>query len=102
MKKWAVIIMLFITSAGTFFPCCLIDDCCVDKSGSTSHNENQQKEKGNCSPFFACAACAAFVELAKPIQLTEPVFQKAVHPEKMFSSILSGYFHSFWQPPRLV
>ena len=99
MKKWAVIIMLFITSAGTFFPCCLVDDCSADKPAS-SHNENKQKEEGTCSPFFACTACAAFVEITKPLQLTEPVFQKPIHHEKVFSFILSNYSHSFWQPPR--
>lgn len=99
MKRWAVIIMLFITSAGTFLPCCLLDDCCVDQA-ALSPNENEHKEEGTCSPFFACITCAGFVEITKPLQLTVLVFHKPIHEEIEFIFIPSNYIHSFWQPPR--
>lgn len=91
--------MLFITTAGTFIPCCSIDDCCADQLADTaSHNEH--KDEGTCSPFFACATCPVSVELAKSIQLDFQATENLVHYEDTITFILPSYSSSFWQPPR--
>jgi hypothetical protein len=99
MKKWSILILLLITAAGTFIPCCGVDDCCADQIAKSTRHEKRQTE-GTCSPFFACASCSGFVELSKPIQLIQPVVEKQVHHENIVKFNLATYFSSFWQPPR--
>jgi hypothetical protein len=99
MKKGLVFILLLIIAAGTFFPCCEIDDCPADRISSNTTNHDNKKE-GNCSPFFACATCQGFAELAKPIRLTGPIIEKIVHHQTIVKLNLPTYFSSFWQPPR--
>lgn len=99
MKKWLVLLLFFITAAGTFIPCCSVDSCCTDQLATSANHEKRQTE-GTCSPFFACATCPGSVELAKPIQLIQPVIEKQVHHEQLVQYNLTTYPSSFWQPPR--
>jgi hypothetical protein len=99
MKSWVALILVMITAAGTFVPCCGVDDCCAGQFAASSNQEKHQAE-GTCSPFFACAACPGFVELVNRIQLVQPLFAKQVHHERMVNHNLTTYFSSFWQPPR--
>lgn len=98
MKKWIVFILLFITAAGTLIPCCQEDDCVTDQL-TASPTENNHKKEGACSPFFSCATCPSFVELAKSIQILPPIVEKLVHHEMVIPG-LKGYSTAFWQPPR--
>jgi hypothetical protein len=98
MKKWLVLILLLITAAGTFVPCCGIDDCCADQAIAANHNNHENE--GICSPFFACATCSASVELTKTIQLDFPSAESLVHQHAIMKSDLPSYSSSFWQPPR--
>jgi hypothetical protein len=66
MQKWLALLLLMITTAGTVIPCCLVDDCKADQAAVKGPGGRQE---GNCSPFFACATCAGFVEVSKPIQI---------------------------------
>lgn len=99
MKKWLVLLLLIITSAGTIIPCCDIDDCCVDQFENSPNHEKNQSE-GSCSPFFACGTCAGFVELSKLIYLIQSVPEKQVHHEQVTRFHLTTYAASYWQPPR--
>lgn len=99
MKKLLVFILLLITTAGTVFPCCQVDDCAADQLTSATNEENHVPE-GTCSPFFACATCPGFVELAKPIQIQQPMAVKHVHHAKIVSLLLPTYSASLLQPPR--
>jgi hypothetical protein len=101
VKNWLVIILLIITAAGTFIPCCGVDDCCADEFAATSNHKDHQSE-GTCSPFFACATCPGFVLLSDRIQIIQPVPVKQVHHEEIVNHILSTYASSFWQPPRYL
>jgi len=101
MKRWLVIILLFITGAGTFIPCCEVDDCQADQLTS-SQKSDDNKEEDNCSPFFACATCPGFVELSKPIQLIQPLVQLQVHHTDFISLTLSTYSAKLFQPPRIA
>jgi len=99
MKKWLVLILLFIVVAGTIVPCCAVDDCCADHLTNTT-NHDKHKNEGTCSPFFACPTCPGFVELSKALQLVEPIVEKTVHHEVIVKFNLPTYSASFWQPPR--
>src|SRR3954447_24789143 len=99
MKKWLVFILLLITTAGTFIPCCSIDNCSADRPANTSNHQKHQNE-GTCSPFFACATCPGFVELAKPIQLAKPLVEKIIYYQSILKFSLPTFSSSFWQPPR--
>jgi len=99
MKKWIAFILLLITVTGSFIPCCGVDDGCEDQF-SSSTGGNDHEEEGSCSPFFSCTTCPGFVELTKPIQLIQPMFEKQVHHEWVVIFDLSAYLPSFWQPPR--
>jgi hypothetical protein len=99
MKKWLAILLVLITAAGTFIPCCGVDDCCTDTMASKSGHDDHQDE-GTCSPFFACATCPGSVELTKTIQLPTPETEKVVHHQPSLKFVLPVYTSSFWQPPR--
>lgn len=100
MKNWLVLVLLLITAAGTFIPCCQVDDCAADRITSPSKNDDR-KQEGTCSPFFACATCSGFVALSKSIQITPPIAVRQVHHEQIVKSDLLSYTSSFWQPPRV-
>jgi hypothetical protein len=99
MKKGFTFLLLLITLAGTFFPCCLGDKC-NDEEITTSQKQNNKQEEGNCSPFFACASCTGFTIMTKPVQIVQPVTEIQVHPETFVVFNLTTYSSSFWQPPR--
>ena len=100
MKQWLVLILLLVVAAGTFIPCCELDDCCADQIVNKS-NHDKHKSEGACSPFFACATCSASVALTKPIQLVEPTVEKTVYHPVAVKFNLPSYSSSLWQPPRL-
>jgi hypothetical protein len=99
VKKWLFFILLLITAAGTFIPCCSIDDCCADQVTKTTNHDKHTSE-GTCSPFFACTTCPGFAETAVPVQLAEPVTEKTVYHQTIVKFNLPAYSSSFWQPPR--
>jgi hypothetical protein len=99
VKKWLALILFFITAAGSFIPCCVVDDCCADKVNAACNHEKHQDECA-CSPFFACTTCSVSVELPKPIQLIQPLIEKPIHHEQVVIFDLNAYAASFWQPPR--
>jgi hypothetical protein len=99
MKKWLVLFLIVITTAGMVIPCCAVDNCCADQVAlAASHDE--KNTEGYCSPFFACATCPGFVQLFQPVQLVQPAKEKQVHHENIINTYLTTYCSSFWQPPR--
>ena len=99
MKKRFTFILLLITLTGTFFPCCLIDEC-NDEEFATAQKENKQQPAGNCSPFFACATCPGFAEMSKPVVIIQPVTDNQIHHGTIVFFNLTSFAASFWQPPR--
>lgn len=99
MKKFFVFLLLLITAAGTFIPCCGVDDCCADQVTNTT-NHDKHKNEGGCSPFFACATCTSSIEMTKPVQIEFPNVEKIIHHKAIVKFDLSTYSSSFWQPPR--
>lgn len=97
MEKWIIFLLLLITTAGTFIPCCQRDNCCADQSINTKHENS--KNEGTCPPF-ACATCFGFVELTNPIQSIQLLVQKQVHYEMFEVLNLSTFSATYWQPPR--
>jgi len=99
MKKWLTLLLLLITLAGTFYPCCQVDECSEGEI-ATAQKENEKQTEGNCSPFFACAACAGFDQMYKPIEIIQMVVENQIHHEKLVVFNFITYASSFWQPPR--
>ncbi len=99
MKKWLTFLLLLITLTGTFYPCCLVDEC-NDEEIATAQKENKKQTEGNCSPFFACATCAGFIQMSNLVQIITPIIENQVHHERLVIFNLTTYSSSFWQPPR--
>jgi hypothetical protein len=100
MKKWLTFLLLLITLSGTFYPCCLADNCSDDDIASSQKKNNEQAD-GNCSPFFACASCTGFTIMSKPVEIIQPVIEIQVPTESFKVFNLTSYEASFWQPPRV-
>jgi hypothetical protein len=99
LKKIFTCVLLLIILAGSFYPCCMADDCCNDEIALT-HGQEGDKSEGACSPFFACATCTGFVETAKPISIQQPLIIKKMQRKGAIVFDLTTYSTSFWQPPR--
>ena len=98
MRKLFVFILALIVIAASSVPCCPADGC-ADEVAQTSSGQ-VPLEKGTCSPFFSCAGCSGFVNVAKPIQIAGPATERTVHYEKTIAFNISSYSSSFFQPPR--
>jgi hypothetical protein len=99
MNRGFTFILLLITLTGTFFPCCLVDECNNEEiAGAQRQNKHQQES--TCSPFFPCATCAGFTAMLKPVQVVQLGIQIYVHPETIVFFNIKTYVSSFWQPPR--
>jgi len=100
MKEWLVFILLVITTAGTFVPCCQFDDC-TGQTASTNGHENHRRE-GTCSPFVICGTCAGFTHLAKTPEIPAILFEKTSYHSGAATFLLSAYATSLFQPPRIA
>ncbi|HEX8676034.1 MAG TPA: hypothetical protein VF700_02380, partial [Segetibacter sp.] len=92
-------ILLLITLTGTFFPCCLVDEC-NDEEIAAAQKENKQQSEGACSPFFACATCPGFTAMSKPVQVVQPETENRLHHETLVVFNLPTFASCVWQPPR--
>ena len=99
MKKWLATILILIVAAGTFIPCCGIDDCCADQPANTS-NHDKHNDEGACSPFFSCATCPGSIVVTKTIHIEFALAEKTIHHQTIVKFNLPVYSSSFWQPPR--
>ena len=101
MKKWLAFILLLITFASTFYPCCVYDNCDEEEIAASSQQKENPEPEGNCSPFFACQSCPGFTINTNIVSVKQVEFATQVHNEKHVASNLSSYTSSFWQPPRV-
>ncbi|MGN6294317.1 MAG: DUF6660 family protein [Chitinophagaceae bacterium] len=99
MKKWAAIIFLFLAAACTFYPCCPGDDDCATDQAST-HSSGDKNDDCFCSPFSACASCAASEEiLAGNFNFLQLKPLPARYSTYIFTNGEEVY-SSLFQPPR--
>jgi hypothetical protein len=101
MKNWVVYLLLLLTMAGSFIPCCQVDNCPEDQTAATTTNDDHQPE-GACSPFFACATCPGFTQLAKTIHLEMPEAVLPKHYPSAINFTITSYTASLLQPPRIA
>jgi hypothetical protein len=82
-------------------PCCIYDDCAGDKTELAASHDNEDKDCGNCSPFFSCEGCACASIVFDP-NFPENVTANTtlVFPDYIQSSLPDVDF-DFWQPPKL-
>lgn len=82
-------------------PCCAFDNCSSDETDQTANQENEDKDCGNCSPFFSCEGCAAATIAYEPVSTaTEPVQLLPVYTGYIQNS-LPCMNYDFWQPPKI-
>jgi hypothetical protein len=98
--KLAGLILSFYLILLAAVPCCVFDNCQVDKMGQVANHEKEDSDCGNCSPFFSCEGCAAASIVFDP-NIPENVPANAPHifPDYIQSS-LPGVAFDFWQPPK--
>ncbi len=101
MKTWFLFLLLSITVAATFYPCCEYDSCDEQELAGCS-DEKKPETPGHCSPLFACAGCAAGVTLQTSFQFSHPLPVSAMPAATIDESLLFTYHIDFWQPPRLA
>ncbi|WP_315823552.1 hypothetical protein [Paraflavitalea speifideaquila] len=102
MKKWFTCILLLITMAGTFCPCCIEEDCADEPLQEVPSSHNNHKSEGACSPFFACGTCAPSVDpihAGVEVVVSTPL---SIDHQSFFLLQLSSYTAPFFQPPRLA
>jgi len=82
-------------------PCCVNDDCAEDNKELAANHDNEDKDCGNCSPFFSCDGCAcASIAFDPNIPENVPANTSHIFPDYIQSS-LPGVDFDFWQPPKL-
>ena len=94
-------ILAFYVILLSAIPCCAFDNCPDDKIESSTQHESNDRDYGNCSPFFNCESCATVLINFEPLQFEAP-FAPTI-------SVYTGYIqlslpkinYEFWQPPKL-
>lgn len=98
LKKWIAILLLLLVTIGSFYPCCLDDDC-AGETASTQQEEGN-KDPGFCSPFSACASCAASVEIQTVQISVHEVLPGLPQYNAYRVSDREGTYPALFQPPR--
>ncbi len=102
VRKWFSILLLMILMLEAFTPCCDdADDCNQEVALGNDQGSSEHDETGICSPFFVCGTCNPAIVIT-----LEASFDYLQIPhQSVYSSFviihLSGYYSSFFQPPRL-
>src|SRR5438309_7509863 len=99
MKKWLTFLLLLVSMAAAFCPCCSKDNCCNEVLSSRNTDQNNHKCEGTCSPFITCGTCPGFVHSVKVIELPVIAQEKPVHHSRVISITLSSFTASLLQPP---
>jgi hypothetical protein len=101
MKKRFAFLLLLVTLAAVFFPCCGNDNCLNEVPTSQSTNHDNHKTEGACSPFLSCGNCAGFTQFANAGFTPFIQKQKPAHFARVISPTLTTYSVSLLQPPRI-
>ncbi len=100
MKFFGYILSFYLILLATV-PCCAIDHCNDNKTGQATDHKEEDKDCGNCSPFFNCEGCATATIIYQPVQfdfrvaVVSPVYPFYQHPSLTDADI------DFWQPPKI-
>lgn len=100
MKKLFAFLLLVVSMAATFCPCCREDDYCSDDVASANHNN--RKAEGPCSPFITCGTCPGFTQLTCVVEIPKPATDKVIHNASVKPFLLLTYSASLLQPPRIA
>lgn len=100
MKKRLTFLLLFVSMAATFYPCCSKDNCGGDNVATANHNN--QKTEGTCSPFITCGTCPGFTQLTSTIEVPQMTTEKVIHNSTIKPFLLLTYSPSLLQPPRVA
>lgn len=89
-------------------PCSDAHNDCNDSKAKTElaqDHEHQQDHDDTCSPFCTCACCGVSIINMNftPLQVkTNIVFALVQKVTICNSSLISNFFGSIWQPPKIV
>src|SRR5687767_9827570 len=97
--KFLTLIVLMISLAATFVPCCEYDDC--QNETTTASQTDNREQKGTCSPLSTCPACGGSILVSRLVQVSQPEDPKKELFVIEASSLPFAHVSSFWQPPRL-
>ena len=111
LKHLCLILSFFVMVMATL-PCCLFDNCPGDKE-KIEHTDNNPEEHtqgdedgcGTCSPFFSCSSCSIGIDQPKRFEVNWEDFLIIESQDKFTlykTNFHSSFFHSFWQPPKLI
>ncbi|WP_394333085.1 DUF6660 family protein [Pontibacter chinhatensis] len=99
MKVLTIILALLVVMLSVS-PCCITDNCATEVK--TEQADSHEDEADVCSPFYSCSSCLGFTLTdftAKPASPSTP-------SHSLFAEFRQGffpqYYHSIWQPPRLI
>jgi hypothetical protein len=97
--KFLTFLILLISVAATFIPCCEFDGC--EEEIANSSNQSQKKQDASCSPLSVCPTCATAIVIAPTVELPGIIISKTEKPPIETPSRLPLYSSFFWQPPRV-
>lgn len=78
------------------------DDCAGETVQTGTHDPGEHKDKGPCSPFFACGTCAASVDITTISYTIYPLALLTMHHPSYIVFAGSDYSSSLFQPPRML
>ncbi|RYG50840.1 MAG: hypothetical protein EOO01_09775 [Chitinophagaceae bacterium] len=102
MKKYIAIILFLLVAAGSFYPCCLDDDCAGELAQTENHSPERKQgdDQGFCSPFSACASCAASVDITTGVLILHQSSVAAPRFSEYLVANIEEVYSSLFQPPR--
>jgi len=100
VQRFIAILLLLLVAAGAFYPCCLDDDCAGELTQTDGDRSAENSDKGFCSPFSACASCAASVDITTGnYVVVQPPPVSPRFSEYLIANVEEVY-SSLFQPPR--
>lgn len=98
----------FILSAYLLFlvatPCCAMDECRDDSAvtGQAAGHENDDNgDCGNCSPFFTCSGCNSVSIHQDMLFSPNPFMVNKKSFSDFYQSFYPRVYSDFWQPPKM-
>ena len=105
MKFIAIILALYVMvlSIRPYFADsdCTDSDHCTQTAQTSNSHQHDNDCKGDCSPFFTCAACSGFNIPTVSFSLIPLAFILTEKVSIYNPSFISEFLQSIWQPPKI-
>lgn len=101
MKKFFAFILLLITLAAAFTPCCASDQCNEVTVEMTAHADDESTDD-NCSPFVTCGYCNGFTQFNTLSEITFIPALITIYHERNTNRYSCSYTARLLEPPKTV